>query len=77
MSAIRPLRKPKGGRPPKYPFAHLDVGQSFFVENKTRQDLSGALAHSARKRGHEYTTMIDRIEVDGEPVDGVRVWRVK
>ena len=69
-----PATKRPGGRRSTYPFADLDVGQSFFVPNqpgKTNRQLimaiSGAAQHITRKTGHRFTSRT----LEG----GIRVWR--
>ena len=69
---------PRGGRkarPPKYPFADMVVGDSFFVEADQEQapKKSASIGLSWRKHanieGAKFTTRI----VDG----GVRCWRTE
>jgi len=65
-----------GGRPPKYPLAQMEVGDSFFapVAHKaitssiSSLKRSGSIAATAR-----FTTRV--AEVDGRK--GVRTWRVR
>ena len=69
------LRHGRGN--PRYPFAELEVGESFFVQvpagatvgeiQHIRNILSNAACWHARKLGRQFTTR----RVDG----GVRVWR--
>ena len=61
------VKKGGAGRKPKYPFAELQVGESFLVPGKTT-DKFGATVTLARKRtGRNFTTR----NVEG----GVRIWR--
>jgi hypothetical protein len=67
-------KKPGAGRRGTYPFADLDVGQSFFVPNqpgKTNRQLIMAIGVAAqyitKKTGHRFTSRT----VEG----GIRVWR--
>jgi hypothetical protein len=69
-----PPKTPKAGRKGAYPFAELEVGQSFFVPappGKTNRQLqmaiSGSAQHITKKTGHRFTSRT----VDG----GIRVWR--
>jgi hypothetical protein len=66
-----PLSPSGSGRATLYPFAALDVGDSFLVPNadrRTQQKLSTCGQYHARRRGLKFATR----SVDG----GVRVWRV-
>ena len=59
----------------KYPWAEMEIGDSFFVEpgerslTKMHGHLSSLGNHYGKPRGMKFTTR----QVDG----GVRVWRVK
>ena len=57
----------QGGRPSIYPFAGLDVGDSFFIPGKTVKTMSQTASKAAKRLGIEVITRT----VDG----GVRVWR--
>jgi len=71
--------KSKGGRPRKYPFKEMKVGDSFFVPHKTVRDISGSLNH-ANKTLHPANFKAGlyhngkRVIKDGAP--GVRVVRI-
>ena len=79
-----PVKAPKPPKKPRlvrYPFAELDVGESFFVPNaclskKTRRfdDMIVFSAVPARKR-HPDRKFVCRATVE-QDVYGVRVWRV-
>lgn len=60
--------KSKRGRPPKYPWADLEVGDSFFVKGKRPIDLGEITQRMARRTGFRFITRT----VQG----GVRVWRI-
>ena len=67
-------KRPGAGRKCIYPFAALEVGQSFFVPNqpgKTNRQLimaiGGSAQHITKKTGHRFTSRT----VEG----GIRVWR--
>ena len=53
----------------KYPFANMQVGDSFFVPGKKSKNMAGSVANAARTRNAKYATRA----VDG----GVRVWRTE
>lgn len=57
------------GRPEKYPWGSLRVGESFFVGDRSIQTVSSAAGFAAERHNAKYTCRT----VDG----GVRVWRVK
>lgn len=57
------------GRPAKYPFPALNVGQSFFVPQGDRKTLSVCASRVATKLGRAFAVR----QVDG----GVRAWRIK
>lgn len=56
------------GAAPKYPWAEMKVGDSFFVKGTTTRAFSAQVARRARMDGHKYSVRT----VDG----GVRVWRI-
>jgi hypothetical protein len=71
---IPATKRPGAGRRSTYPFAVLDVGQSFFVPNqpgKTNRQLIMAIGCAAqritKKTGHRFTSRT----LEG----GIRVWR--
>lgn len=62
------------GRRGKYPFAALQIGESFFVPGdakSVRHVRNAACAHARKHGGHFRGSM--RVE---NGVDGIRVWRV-
>lgn len=63
-----PLPKRTGGRPQKYPWNEMQVGDSFFVPDGKIKMLSAATNFRTQISGHRYTLR----SVEG----GVRVWRV-
>jgi len=65
---IKPPR-PSTGRPPKYPWADMRVGDSFYVPGMTPSQMSSAWRRARAKLGHKYSARTER--------DGVRVWRIK
>ena len=56
------------GRPEKYPWSKMEVGDSFFRAGKAPA-LQMAAYDAAKRHGHKYTCRT----VDG----GGRVWRIK
>jgi hypothetical protein len=65
-----PTRKYGSGRPPKYPWGEMDVGDSFYAPGVRRQSMSG-LALRAQKSLPGKKWAVRTVE------GGVRVWRVK
>jgi hypothetical protein len=61
-----------------YPFDMLKIGQSFFVPNKTPQQMSAAKAHWRRKfPDRQWVTRKAQKEINGEMVSGTRVGRTQ
>jgi hypothetical protein len=58
----------KAGARPKYPFAQMDVGDSFFVPGMKSSALSNATQWHASKTGKKFTCTAE--------ADGARCWRV-
>ncbi len=56
------------GRPSIYPFATMDVGDSFFLDGKAVASISPVAASHGQKYGKKFTCRT----VEG----GVRVWRI-
>jgi hypothetical protein len=65
-----PVNQDGRGRKQIYPFDTLDVGDSFFVKNKTSRDISGSI-NQARKKHPKKKFKSLTLQ------DGVRVWRIK
>lgn len=65
-----PLPELQGwGKSPKYPWASMKVGDSFFVPGKAQNAVSSCVGgHMRRHPGEHYTTRKEG--------DGVRVWRI-
>lgn len=64
-----PMPRNARGPEPKYPFADLRIGSSFFVKDAVPHRLSSAASHWAKTTGRKFRVRT----VDG----GVRVWRMK
>ncbi len=64
--AIPAARQPRTRRA-KYPWAELEVGQSFFVEGGLLRSMSSTASHAGRRSGRKFIVRT----ADG----GVRVWR--
>lgn len=63
----------KGGRPAKYPFEKLNVGDSFFSPGlNTRHTIYSALKNYNAKFATEKIEILTRREGDG-----IRVWRTQ
>jgi len=61
-----------------YPFDKLNVGQSFFVPDKTPQQMSAAKGYWKRKfPDRQWATRRDKKEINGEMRDGTRVGRTQ
>lgn len=71
-----PLKQTRGS---KYPFADMEVGDSFFIPELSLGSVSGNVSKNARALGIKMETRPVR-EKDpdtGKEVDGVRVWRTQ
>ena len=65
-----PRKSGGSGAPPKYPFGSMEVGESFFMEASSEEDIKpvrSAASRYAKRNGLEFASRT----VDG----GVRVWR--
>ena len=65
-----PVAPKRGGRGGEYPFAAMEIGDSFFVPgdaHRTQYRVSSAVSHYAARTGRKFTTR----RVEG----GVRCWR--
>lgn len=72
-----PIPKPRlgsGGRPEKYPWMRMEVGDSFYVAaggrtlDAAQAGVSGLAIGAAKRLGRKYTTRREGA--------GVRVWRI-
>lgn len=66
-----PIPKKAGGRKPVWPFAQMEIGDSFFMAGdriKCQRALANAAQHYQRKTGAVFVTRA----MDG----GARIWRV-
>lgn len=67
-----PIPAKKGGRPPRYPWRDLAVGDSFFIPAALRPVVASASRNNARRNGGRFRvlTMVEN------GIKGVRVWRI-
>lgn len=59
-----------------YPFEDLEVGQSFFVAGKSKNNFGQTVKKAAQKLGRNF--VYDRFEMkkdDGSTDSGIMVWR--
>lgn len=68
-NTMKPKRNP-GGRPPKYPWRTVEVGESFFVPNRT----STCLQHDAHRYYRPRRFKCRKVMIKG--VTGIRVLRI-
>lgn len=69
MSTLK-IPRSGAGRPAKYPFSTMNVGDTAFFEG---QDSSGLAAKAARHLGHRKGWKFSARNVEG----GVRIWRTE
>lgn len=67
-----PIPAPNNGPKPRYPFAQMSVGDSFFAAKSRNTILASALRH-ANIHGGKFST---RATVE-DGVAGYRVWRIE
>ena len=67
-----PAPKQRAGRPVKYPFSQLEVGQSFFAPHVSAAGVSAASRMFAKRNGGHFST---RTWIENG-VEGARVWRI-
>ena len=74
-----PPRRAGVGRAPKYPFATMKVGDSFFVQcdpkSIEQRRVVGAMRHSQRTLNLKFVSRY--ITAQSPEESGVRVWRVE
>lgn len=67
-----------------YPFEGMEVGDSFFAPNKTRQQMDNACGHWRKKNKWRFTLLYreesqtshnERGQPEDVKVSGTRVWR--
>lgn len=63
-----PEKPRKGGKPAKYPWATMDVGDSFFVEGVPLANFASGAYNAAKLLNRKFSLRT----VEG----GVRVWRI-
>ena len=57
----------------KYPFDEMEVGDSFFVENKDTTQMSALCKRAGKRLGARFVTAKAR----KDNAEGVRVWRME
>lgn len=72
-----PVPFPTGGRSFVYPFEDMEVGDSFFVQGKTSDQLTNAAAHYRKKNGWGFSARNVEESVDEITKKGARIWRTK
>lgn len=60
---------PKGGRPRKYPWGSLEVGESFFAQRTSNSICNDARTYHPDKKFKTKTVLV-------KGVKGCRVWRI-
>lgn len=72
-----PARK-SSVRNKKYPFELMEVGDSFFVPERSVKTFGSTVSAAARRTGYKFATRQTAEHGQfGERVEGVRVWRVE
>jgi hypothetical protein len=56
----------------QYPWREMGVGDSFFVSDRTSQQVSASAGHASKRLDYRFTCR--KAEQNG--VKGVRVWRI-
>lgn len=65
---------PEGvARETKWPFADMEVGDSFFAAGHTSNQMTNAASHWRKKKGWAFACR----NVEEQNVKGARVWRTK
>lgn len=72
-SKLHFAKKHGSGRPSKYPWSRMEVGDSFFVKLGNISTL-GSMCHTQKRYG--VGTFVARERMEGDCI-GVRVWRVE
>lgn len=72
-----PPKSARRGSTEKYPFAKMEIGQSFFVPGEVK--MNSTIASAQKRTGHKFEAFPDQDGTgeDGKPCKGVRVWRVE
>ena len=75
---------PEGAtRASAYPFEDMEVGDSFFMQGKTSDQLTNAASHWRKKKGWGFTArnvheMGKHPDTGADlPIKGARIWRTK
>jgi hypothetical protein len=59
----------RNGRPCVYPWAEMEIGDSFFVSHKTKRSFGTQVYQAAKRLGKSFALR--------EETHGVRVWRTE
>jgi len=62
-------RRTGSGRKPKYPWAEMKKGDSFFVMRQTINRLGSCMVRAGKRLGMKFSARTEK--------GGVRIWRVK
>ena len=68
---------PKRKGTSKYPFASLEIGDSFFIPNFPAGDAAARGQYWVRKLGWHFSARSVEEKHNGKLVPGVRIWRVE
>lgn len=82
----KPKTRRLNGPPRKYPFREMDVGDMFFVPNKTKNTLMTIASTEGKALGRKFSTKLCFMRVGSEgwmtcepkdkgAVQGIGVWR--
>ncbi len=63
----------RNGRPAKYPWRSMKVGDSFFVAGRTAKSIGGSTSNARKTLGHSFVART----IIHEGQEGVRVWRTE
>lgn len=73
IEQVGPPKRAATGRPRKYPFDDMSVGDSFFVPRMKAGHISGSMKLAAMRLGYSFCTRTESVN----EVRGIRVYRIK